>query len=180
MEQTIIKHIRYHTKSKKRAFWLLNEKNKIAEKNIWRVAAKVKNRIIFDVDKDKDIQNVKDVKEFYEKIFKTEFKIIKTINGYHVISENKYTIFKEWEYNICRVIYPLLQKDEVENYIIAIINWYDKQTHGNIPVEFQKSGLDFHYGNFDIIFAINVIRKGYYCIRISKKSLNDFPIKMVT
>ena len=178
MEQTIIKHIRYHTKSKKKAFWLLTEKNKIAGKNVWRVAAKVRNRIIFDIDY-KDIQNVKDVKEFYEKIFKTEFKIIKTINGYHVISENKYNILKEWVYYICKVIYPLLQQDEVDSYIFAVKNWYEKQTHGNIPVEFQKSGLDFHYGNFDILFAINVIRKGYYCIRISKKSLNDFPIQMV-
>src|SRR4030065_577720 len=124
MEQTIIKHIRYHTKLKERAFWLLREKNKMAGKNIWRVAAKVKTRIIIDVDS-KETQNVKDVKEFYEKLFKTEFIIIETFNGFHIISNTKY-VLEEWEYNVCKVLYPLLQKDEVDSYKIAVRSWYEK------------------------------------------------------
>lgn len=176
---------RYHTKYKKRAFWLLNEKNKIAGKNKWRIAAKVKNRIIFDID-DNNIENIKSIKTYYEKLFKIEFILIKTKNGYHIISSIKYNDVNTWLYNVCRVLCPLLLEKDVLDYQIEINKLYNNIYNKNgkkeyiqkINTELAQSGLDYHHGNFDLLFAINVIRKGFYCIRISKKSEDDYPIKV--
>ncbi len=178
---------RYYTTNKKTAFHFMQEKNKIAGKNIWRVAICINNRIIFDLDVN-DEDNLKMIRDYYESLFKIRFRIIKSLNGYHLISVEKYKDKLEWQYDICRVMYPLLQKNELQNYIELLVNKAksilknqsvlnkDRVTFLDFYNEqISNSGLFCGYGTFDLYFCTNVIVRGHYCIRISKKSKEDKP-----
>lgn len=178
---------RYHTRDKMKAFSFMNEKNKVRQKNVWRVAAKIKNRVIFDID-NLDEANMNDILNYYRNMFFYDFRVIKTFSGYHLISKVKYTDNLEWQYDICRVLYPLLERKDLQSYIEKVQRFYrnerkKQQVEGKnrtefidyLPQKFIECGLFCGIGNFDMLFAINVVMKGYYCLRISKKSINDKP-----
>lgn len=180
------KVVRYHTTDKKKAFLFMNEKNKIANENIWRVAVQINNRLYLDIDND-DMENVKYIKTRYESMIKCRFTAIKTFNGYHLRS-NRYSDALQWQYDTCRILYPLLQKSDMQKYIEALSKFHKEQTllqkiNGldknefleEMAKNFRNSPLFCGYGIFDIVFAINVILKGFYCIRISKKGIDDKP-----
>lgn len=179
------KIVRYHTTNKSKAFWFMNEKNKIAGKNIWRVAKQVDDRLFFDIDTE-NINNVKLIKNYYEPLFE-ELKVIKTYRGYHLVSR-LYKNNLDWQYDICRVLNPLLETNNLQIYIEEIQRFYNTERKKQkiygldrvefteyLPEQLKKSGLYFGVGEFDILFALNVIMKGYYCIRISKKAIDDKP-----
>ncbi len=180
--QDVIEHrlvTRYHTIHKKKAFLFMNKKNKLAGKNIWRVAVQVTNYIFFDIDS-LEVTNLTLIKRRYSQIFHYNFRVIETKHGYHLISEKRYTDGLEWQYDICKVLYPLLEKPNLQTYIEAIEKYYKEYKDvpdflDIFPEKFKESGLFCGIGNFDILFAINVILKGYYCLRISKKSRDDNP-----
>lgn len=186
----IRKVTRYHTKFKNVAFNYMNEKNKVKGKNVWRVAIKVKNRIIFDID-DLDEQNIREILKYYQGLFFYGFRVIKTLSGYHLISKVKYTDNLEWQYDVCRVLYPLLERKDIQNYIEKVQKFYKderkkqqidgldrKEFIEYLPQKFIESGLFCGIGNFDMLFAINVIMKDYYCLRISKKAKGDKPVEV--
>ncbi len=188
--QDVIGHrlvTRYHTIHKKKAFLFMNEKNKIAGKNIWRVAIQIPDRIIFDIDchgitkhDALDLLNLKHIHDYYSKLFSINFKVIKTYSGYHLISKFPYLESIDLQYDLCRVLNPLLEKSNIQKYIEAIEKYYKEYKDvpdflDNFPKKFKESGLFCGIGSFDILFAINVILKGYYCLRISKKSKDDNP-----
>ncbi len=178
---------RYFTTNKITAFKFLQEKNKIAGKNVWRVAVCINNRICFDIDV-KDIDNLKLVYQFYSSLFKTNFKVFETLNGYHLISKKRYTDNLLWQFDVCRVMYPSLQKEELQLYIESLVhlakgilkNQAQLNTDKQLFLDFYnneilKSGLFLGIGIFDLYFCTNVIVRGNYCIRISKKSKDDNP-----
>lgn len=182
------KVIRYRTIHKKVAFRFMNDKNKLEGKNVWRVAVRVSDMIIFDVDDIEDTQNIKNICEFYKSIF-GDFEVWQTHGGYHIHSKIRYQDDLEWSYDTMRVLNPLLERQHVLKYAVAVKKWYERklkeefelkltkeQFLNNMPKDFTESGLYTGRGNFDILFALNVILKGYYCIRVSKKSENDKPI----
>lgn len=181
---------RYHTVDKRKAFHLMDSKNKTANENIWRVAVQINNRLYFDIDKE-DIENVKFIKTKYESMIKCKFTVIKTYHGYHLRS-NRYTDSLKWQYDTCRILYPVLQRADLQKYIDMLIRFHKKQVllqkvNGldknefleEMSNNFKESSLFCGYGDFDIVFAINVILKGYYCIRISKKGIDDKPYKIL-
>jgi hypothetical protein len=164
-------------------------KNKIAKANIWRVAVQINNVLFFDIDGD-NFNNVKFIKSCYTKILKQEFKTIKTYNGYHLHSK-RYEDSLLWQYDTCKVLNPLLERENLQKYIEAIntfykneilkqkVNGYTKEEFiTQLAIDLRDSGLYFGYGEFDIVFAINVILKGFYCIRISKKGIDDKPYEI--
>lgn len=175
---------RYHTKSLAKAVHLVKQKG-----NNWRIAAKVSNRIVFDIDINSE-SDAYFVLNYYEKIFGA-LRIMKTYSGFHLISKKIYENKDKWRYDICRVLYPILNPSEVSEYIQKIHNWYKEQCIvqrteqiqkkeflEKLPARFAESGLDLHVGNFDILFAIKVIYNDYYCIRITKKSTDDKPYEV--
>lgn len=177
--------IRYHTKHKNRAFMFMRNQNKIKGRNTWRVAATINNRVVFDID-NHDINNVKSIIDYYSACLKCHFKAIRTHGGYHIISDrydDNNTL--QWQYGVCRVLNPLLETENLQKYIEAVQKWYiderKNQTFNGddflqyYAQKFKRSGLYCGHGNFDILFATNVIMKGYYCLRISKKSVDDNP-----
>lgn len=184
------KVIRFHTFSMKKAFMFMNEKNKVAQKNIWRVAVQINNRIFFDIDTN-ILENVIRIREYYEKLFGFRFVLFKTYHGYHLKSFEKYQDKLQWQYDTCRVCNPLLEKENLQKYIVEVHKFYKAQlkeqkvngyTHDEfievVSKRFVESGLYCGVGEFDILFAINVILKGYYCIRISKKAKDDNPYEI--
>ncbi len=175
---------RYHTEIKEQAFYFMNEKNKLAGKNIWRVAEQRNDRIYFDIDNE-DMDNVKAILHYYS--FFGKLKVIKTYRGYHIVS-GIYTNNIQWQYDTCRVLNPLLVTSNLQKYIEAIQHFYNTEREKQkingldkiefteyLPVKLKESGLYFGVGEFDLLFSLNVIMKGYYCIRISKKSFVDNP-----
>jgi hypothetical protein len=184
------KIVRYHTKNKQKAFEFMDAKNTLAKANRWHVAEQRNDRIYFDIDNE-DFDNVKLIKAYYEPFFE-ELKVIKTYHGYHLVSRKyDYSVLGaniQWQYDTCRVLNPLLDTRDLQKYIEAVQRFYkaerDKQhINGLDKIEFteylpkmlKESGLYFGVGEFDILFALNVIMKGYYCIRISKKAIDDKP-----
>lgn len=178
---------RYHTQNKESAFGFMQYLNKtkaIVDNGEWRVVARMKNRIIFDIDNE-DINNVKKIVVYYTPLF-GQLKTFKSFKGYHIYGVKKYTVEYTWHYDCCRVLYPLLETKDLITYLGKVNKWYsdklkeefelqwDKTTYiENIKKTFPESGLYCGIGDFDIIFALMVIFKGYYCIRISKKGKDD-------
>lgn len=153
---------------------------------------KVRNRIVFDIDS-KSEDNLRSIKNYYEKLLQIQFRIFRTNGGYHLFSE-KYQPDKkvQLEYDQCRVLQPLLEKPLFCSYIDEIKRWYNEKCKemkcqdkkGRMKdegiKEFLESGLCTYpvSFDFDILFSMNVIRKGYYVIRISKKNENDQPVEV--
>jgi hypothetical protein len=177
---------RFYTEIKGVAFKFMNERNKIAGRNIWRVGVCINNRICFDID-NPDMNNVICIAKYYGKLFNTDFIVIRTMNGYHVISKRKYENATNWMLDEAKILYPLLEMQNLQEYILAIRRWYRQQTKRErankdkkaflsmISEEFKQSGLYFGHGDFDIMFHINVMFRKTHCIRISKKCKEDNP-----
>lgn len=185
---------RYVSHDRKRALSVMNEKNKLAGKNIWKTAVCIDNRILFDIDTD-NIDNVTHIYKYYSKLFSTEFRIIKSYHGYHLISTRKYGLEEKvaWQYDLCRVLYPILERNQLQNYLEGIEKFIsdsskksrlsneNRQTFlDRFSNEFRnQSGLYCGIGEFDIYFCMNVLVRGHYCIRISKKSVDDNPVDII-
>ncbi len=199
---------RFQTKDKGRAFSLMQkmeEKEKIVfdkviekdgkkyrrfVKTSWRTSMNFKNKITFDIDSH-DETNLKIVLNYYTGLFKTKFIVVKSKHGYHLISEKKYDNDSEWKYNLCRVLFPILEEKEYQKYRYELDKFYkkrkeerDKKEHTRKELQeltkdyeekFKKSGLYCGCGDFEILYAVNVLMRGFYSLRISKKDKNDKP-----
>lgn len=181
------KVVRYHTESKQKAFTFMNEKNKMEGKNVWRVAKSVSHHIIFDLD-DENLENLKKVITAYESIFQYHFRIIKSFSGFHLISEKRYDNDLDWQYDTCRVLYPILEKKDLQRFIDKIGAFVKEENErqrvfgldrkeflDSISKKFKESGLFCGCGEFDIYFCLSVIQRGKYSLRISKKDIKDYP-----
>lgn len=183
------KVVRYHTTNKVKAFKFMDAKNTLAGKNIWHVAEQVNNKVYFDIDEE-NIVNVLKVYYYYLRLF-GKLQVIKTYHGYHIITQT-YTDNLQWQYDICRVLNPLLEFNNIVPYITAVQKFYNVEREKQringldkiefteyLPKKLKESGLYFGVGDFDLLFALNVIMKGYYCIRISKKAKDDKPYMVI-
>lgn len=181
------KVVRYHTESKRKAFAFMSEKNKMEGKNVWRVSKSISHHIIFDLD-DENIDNLIKVITVYESLFHYHFRIIKTFSGYHLISEKKYDNDLEWQYDTCRVLYPSLEKKDLQRFRDKIGVFVKEENEkqivfglnrqeflDSISKQLKCSGLFCGTGDFDIYFCLSVIQRGKYSLRISKKHINDHP-----
>lgn len=183
---------RYYSKDIKNAVGFaleLNKKEIVQDGKLkrWRVAVRINNKICFDID-NFDIDNLHRISNYYTPIF-GRLRAFKTYHGFHFFTENIYTDSLKWQYDTCRVLYPLLDTKDLQFYIEEINKWYVEQLQKEkvlgqnreefiegIKSAFPQSPLYCGIGDFDILFAINVILKGYYCVRISKKAENDKPV----
>lgn len=199
---------RFQTKDKSRAFVLMenlekSEKivfDKVIEKDgkrykrfvktSWRTSMNFTNRITFDID-NHDVENLKTVLDCYSKLFKTKFTVIKSKHGYHLISEKKYNNDSKWYYDLCRVLFPLLEMGQYRKYRYELDMFYQTRKEERNKKElsrkelqeltkdfennFKKSGLYCGCGDFEILYAVNVLMRGFYSLRISKKDKKDVP-----
>jgi len=200
---------RFQTKDKARAFALMEELEKSEKitfdkvierdgkryrrfvKTSWRTSMNFQNRITFDID-DHDEQNLDNVMCFYEKLFDTKFSIIKTKHGYHLISKKKYSSGFDWNYNLCRVLYPILLVEDYQKYRYELDRFYRirkeerdqrelsrkelQELTKDFERKFKQSGLYCGCGDFEILYAVNVLMRGFYSLRISKKDKKDNPV----
>jgi len=203
---------RFQTKDKSRAFALMEELekseritfDKVIEKDgkryrrfvktSWRTSMNFQNRITFDIDSH-DEQNLDTVLRFYEKLFNTKFSVIFTKHGYHVISEKKYARGFDWNYNLCRVLYPILKVGDYQKYRYELDKFYKirkeerdqkelsrkelQELTKDFERKFKESGLYCGCGDFEILYAVNVLMRGFYSLRISKKDKNDNPVVII-
>ena len=181
-----VKTTRFYTQRKEVAFMFMNEKNKIAGRNIWRVGLCINNRTAFDID-NPDITNIKQIVSYYKSMFGYSYKIIKSLHGYHLIGKQPYDNYDNWLFDECRILNPLLERKNMKEYILAVQRFYTAQSKKErenidkqeflkiISDEFKETGLFFGLGDFDILFSMNVLFRGMHCIRISKKCKEDNP-----
>ena len=199
---------RFQTRDKARAFNLMeslerDEKiifDKVVIKNgktysrftktSWRTSMNFKNKITFDIDSH-DENNLKIVLDYYGKLFKTGFTVIKSKHGYHLISKNTYSNSSDWNYNLCRVLYPILEENQYNKYRYELDLFYEQRKNERDQKEltrkelqdltkdferkFKESGLYCGCGDFEILYAVNVLMRGFYSLRISKKDKKDMP-----
>jgi len=181
---------RYHTISKEKAFKFIYMMNKKEGKNVWRVAIRIQDMIIFDVDGNTSIENIKNIVKYYTPVF-GDMTVWKTNGGYHIHTK-KYSDDLDFSYMTMKVLNPLLDTSQMLKYAGYVQKWYQKKLQEefelkldknafleSIQRDFTMSGLYCGIGEFDILFALNVVLKGYYCIRISKKSEKDKPYKVI-
>ena len=160
-------------------------------KTSWRTSMNFKNRIVFDIDSH-DKYNLNEIIYYYENLFKTKFTVIVTKHGYHLISKKEYLSDFDWKYNLCRVLFPVLKVGDYQKYKYEIDKFYRKRKEErdqkelsrkelqeltkNFEEKFKQSGLYCGCGNFEILFAVNVLMRGFYSLRISKKDKKDNPV----
>lgn len=149
-----------------------------------------KNRITFDIDSH-DTDNLNKIVIYYSRLFDIAFNVIQSKHGYHLISKNEYNSEAEWKYNLCRVLYPFLQVEEYKEYKYELEQFYKarkeerdqkdlsrkelQELTKDFEEKFKASGLYCGCGNFEILYAVNVLMRGFYSLRISKKGKNDMP-----
>lgn len=179
--------MRFKTNDEKKAFRFMALKNIEEKKNVWRVGIRVKNRLILDIDS-KSEENLVSIKTYYEKLLQVKFRAFQTNGGYHLFSE-KYKNNIQLEYDQCRILNPILEKSLFCSYQNELKRWYNEKCKemncedekGRMKEEgiksFLASGLCTfpEKFDFDILFSMNVIRKGYYVLRISQKKEGDNP-----
>ena len=153
-----------------------------------------KNRIVFDIDSP-DNKNVDVIVNYYGNLFNTKFSIISTKHGFHLISKKKFSSGFDWDYNLCRVLFPVLKVGDYQRYKYELDKFYktrkeerDKKELSrkelqdltkDFEVKFKQSGLYCGCGDFEILFAVNVLMRGFYSLRISKKDKKDNPVVIV-
>lgn len=158
-------------------------------KTAWRTSMNFKNRISFDIDTH-DEGNLRIITEYYGKLFSTQFNVIKTMHGYHLISKKVYNSDFDWKYNVCRVLYPLLKVGDYRKYKYELDKFYklrkeerdrkqlSRKELQSLTNDFEKrfieSGLYCGVGDFEILYAVNVLQRGFYSLRISKKNKSDY------
>jgi len=162
---------------------LLDSKQFLTE---WIVGLVIRDRIVIEIDS-RDIENVRKVNSFYTNLYQNPFTVIKTLHGYHLI--HKQGCKDTFDYNACRVLYPILKPQETEAYREKIYKFWQKlkqEREGKeftktqlqnrskeIPGKLKESGLFCGCGEFDIVHALNGIGREKYVLRISKKTPGD-------
>lgn len=169
--------MRYYTTERKKAFQAIEHLNFFEAPDSpkkWRVGARVTDHIVFDLDSH-DENNLKTIVMYYTKLF-GKLRTFKTNGGYHIYSDK----IEDIKYNHCRVLYPLLERDQTTRYIIEVKSWIRGQKINrredfadHVQNEFPKSGLFCGIGVFDIYFAMLPLIRGYYIVRISKKKEDE-------
>lgn len=139
---------------------------------------KIPTRLLIDID-NHDLENLKEVKTFYEHNLKQKFTVAKTGGGFWLAGNKQYASLEDWEYDNCRLLNPVLQKSDFVEYkkkLIALDNSTKKMIIGS-KNEFNKmiknSGLYIGVGTFDLMFTLISIKTGRHTIRDSQKFKGD-------
>jgi hypothetical protein len=152
-------------------FW--NEQTRKYEVNMWRVGITFSNVLVVDVD-DKSLENLNFVRGCYERVLNCKFTTIGTNGGYWLVSDKKYDSVDNWRFDHCRVLQPLLHRNEMIGFILTLNN-LDRDCNGNFmkaSEEKIKSVCNIR-GNIDIMFTLLSIKRERSTLRISKKTKYD-------
>ena len=147
----------------------------LIEKQMYRVGTTFNNILAIDID-NHDLENLKTVKDFYERLLNLKFKVIKTSKGCWLFGNRKYKDVKDFVYAHCKVLNPALDKKDTDNYIKALMA-LDKDNGKEFipatPEVIKNSGLYSGVGNFDVAFTFLSIKRERSTIRESKKYKDD-------
>lgn len=183
---------RFSTRDKAKAF---NLKEKLEAKPLireqdgkkyiieWRVGRIIRDRIVIDIDSH-DQNNLNVVLKSYSAFLNTQFHVLKTEHGYHLIAKEK---SKDILTDMCMVLCPMVTnalkyKSAVEDFRQMLKQEREGKTFTRtqlhemamqFPERFKATGLFSGYGNFDILHAVNGLMRGKYVLRISKKNKED-------
>jgi hypothetical protein len=141
----------------------------------WRVGKTFSNRLVIDID-DLSMDNLRYVVGCYEDILHTNFRVIKTGNGYWIIALNECRTHNEFLYHHCKVLNPSLPESGAAAFIDDL-NRLDININGDwikAPREviLALPGVG-PKGNIDIMFTLLSIKRGQSTLRISKKTPTD-------
>lgn len=140
---------------------------------VWRVGRTFSNRLVIDVD-GKNVDNLKDVKEFYENLLNLKFRALETNKGFWLLSEKKYDSIEEWKFDHCRVLLPGLTKAGMNRFIQRLHN-LDLDEFGQFrkATEQDIRAICNCHGDFDIYFNLLSIKREQSTLRVSKKRKDD-------
>jgi hypothetical protein len=186
-KENILLTNRFLTCSKESAFSKAQELNKLHTGKKWLVGMRIKDRIAIDID-NHDESNFKKVLWFYSRLFACEFITIKTMHGYHLLQ--KHVIHKDsLDLLRAKVLVPGLTSARLLEYQNAVKMYFDiekevtqgkdyslqelQQRAKEKPARITEAGLNHSVGNIDVLHALLGIQRGYYVIRISKKTKDE-------
>lgn len=143
----------------------------------YRLGYTQSNTLIIDVD-GKELDNLKNVKVFYENTLQCEFKVFRTNNGYWLFADKKYKDLQSWVFDHCRVLCPSLELCCFEEYrakLLALDEGEKGEFQRATPDKIKSSGLYKvpEYINFDVAFTFLSIKRERSTIRITKKHKDD-------
>ena len=184
-ENTILTN-RFLTTDRRKAFELRKDLEANGGKH-WLVGLRIKDRVAIDIDSH-NTDNLKKVWTFYSKLYSNKFKIVKTGRGFHLIQEHKEE--KELlQFSRCRLLFPFMSFHLVDELTEEVSNFFQelkkereekdytlqelKDMAKLIPEKATAKGLNYSVGDIDVLHALLAIQKGYYVIRVSKKTKDE-------
>lgn len=150
---------------------------KLVSRTTYRIGNTFSNRLVIDIDS-KDPKNIKDVKEFYEKLLGEKFRIFHTTAGKGVwlFGSQELKTVEDFVYAHCCVLQPRLERKDMKDYVNALMaldkNKKDEFSRAT-PEIIKASGLYSGHGNFDVAFTFLSIKRKRSTIRRSAKRLGD-------
>lgn len=147
----------------------------LIERQMYRVGTTFNNILVIDID-NHDEQNLKRVKEFYERILNIKFKIIKTRGGYWLFGNKNYINIDDWKFAHCQVLYPCLTREQYKGFVKGLLALDKDNGKEFVPAtaeDIKKSKFYSGYGNFDVAFTFLSIKRERSTIRESKKFKED-------
>jgi hypothetical protein len=147
------------------------------EKQEYRLGYTQNKVLIIDID-GKDMDNIFNIKQYYEGVLNCKFTTIATKNGYWIFSDKKYNDLDSWVFDHCKVLHPQLKRADFHSYKEQLLK-LDENKQGDFkratPEIIKASGL-YHAPkvlSFDIAFTFLSIKRERSTIRYTKKSKDD-------
>ncbi|MFZ3059443.1 MAG: hypothetical protein WA102_06840 [Candidatus Methanoperedens sp.] len=155
-------------------------------KTVWRVGRNYDRNVVLEVD-NHDLNNLRELYNFYKSLLGQDFNVFKTLHGFHVIQKVAYKTNDEWLYANSLLLNPSLKLEDLADYVEKIKAFDNskrnddtvKDTHKLLGTkedyirDFKKSGLFQGTGEFDLLYTIRGICFNKYTLRISKKTPTD-------
>lgn len=147
----------------------------LIERQSYRVGNTFSNKVVIDVDKH-DLDNLQDVKDFYEKLLNLKFSVFKTNGGYWLIGDKNFENIDDWKFAHCRVLNPNLEQKDYKSFVnglLALDKKSNGEFHGASADDIKKSKFYYGCGTFDIAFTFLSIKRQRSTLRESKKHKDD-------
>ena len=156
----------------------------LIERNMYRVGKTFNKTLVIDIDSH-NINNLRDVAQFYENVFRCNFSTpkfkhgaYKTNSGFWLVGDKRYYSLEGFKFTHCRMLYPELKLKDMNAYtkgLMALDKTEKGIFQGATAEDIKNSKFYTAPKNliFDIAFAFLSIKRERSTIRESKKNKDD-------
>lgn len=148
------------------------------QKAEWRIGKTTESILIVDID-NHDEKNLARVLANLHSLFNERYTTIKTLHGYQIIGTERSRADFEYK-NLCVLDVDIERYHYVmQEYKEKLLSYLESFRNSGIPIKgnfnkaFEETDFCNPIGEIDYLYNILGIEKGFYTIRLTKKSKND-------